>query len=632
MGDNHQNLADASKVNRFTDIIFLSLAAGLTLFHLYTGTFGLLENYLQMSVHITFILLLVFLTGFQKAGDNRLEKWMSLFWIGSTLLCMGYIFTNYDYLTVERYPFLNEFNPIQIVLGWLFLATILEAGRRTVGVILPGLCLLVVLYAYFGIYAPGILKHSGKTIDTILDVAYLSTTGTFGLPLYVSASYLVLFVIFGAVLKESGLGDFLMDMAKAIGGKTPGGPAKIAVFASAGMGTISGSPVANVMTTGTLTIPLMIKTGYKPHTAGAIEAVASTGGMITPPVMGILAFLMSEFSGIPYITICKNALLPAILYYFGVYVYVHFEARKLGLKGLTKDDIPDWKKTIKNGVHLATPILVLMYLLMERYSPMYAIVYSIYACIIVSFFRSSTRLNLRKVINIFREGAKASLMVGVACALAGFIGGIINFTGLAIKLSDSIVNIVGGSALLLLFLTAFVTVLMGTGLPSTVCYIVLLPLVIPALKAIGFSEVSSHFFVVFWATLSFITPPVGLAFYAACAISNASVMRTGVSCLRVGAVAFIIPFLFVYFPSLLLIGSIPNVLLTFVSAVVGVFYLSVGLTGYWLTNFSFLQRLMSIGGALLLLKPGILTDMGGVLVIGTLFIWQYRKRRMLRPA
>ena len=399
------------------------------------------------------------------------------------------------------------------------------------------------------------------------------------------------------------------------------------------MGSISGSPVANVMTTGTFTIPLMIKTGYKPHLAGAIEAVASTGGMIMPPIMGILAFLMSEFTGIPYVTICKHAILPAILYYFCVYVNVHLEAKKLNLKGLTKDEIPDLKKTLRNGAHLTIPILVLLYLLIKQYTPMYAIVYSIYSSIVVSFFRKSTRLTMHKLMNVFEAGAKAALIIAVACAVAGLIGGILSFTGLPIKISSSIVDIVGQNTIFLLFLTAFMTVLMGTGLPSTVCYIVLLPLVVPALKAIGFSELASHFFVVYWAALAFISPPVGLSFYAASAISLASVMRTGMSCLRIGAVAFIIPFLFVYFPSLLLIGPIYKIILTMVSALLGTFYLSVGLTGYWLTKLDTFQRILAISGALMLLRPGIFTDLGGALLIGLLFFLQYRRNKMMiQPA
>ncbi|VBB44868.1 conserved membrane hypothetical protein [uncultured Desulfatiglans sp.] len=625
-----EKFTDIMNMLSYTNIVnasFILLAAGLTLFHIFTATFGMFQSYLQMTIHLSFILFLVFISALKKENQDTAKQYLIIFWIILVSVSIGYIFFNFEYISVERYPFLYDLTKIEIIFAVIFVIVLLEAARRTVGLILPGICVLLMLYGLFGYYAPGILKHSGKTIHTILDLAYLSTNGTFGLPLYVSASYLVLFVIFGAVLKESGLGDFLMDVAKCLGGKKPGGPAKIAVLASAGMGSISGSPVANVMTTGTLTIPLMVKVGYKPYTAGAIEAVASTGGMITPPIMGILALLMSEFTGIPYITICKYALLPAILFYFGVFMYVHFEAKRLNLKGLSQSDIPDLKNTLKNGMHLLLPIIVLMYLLLKQYTPMYAVVYSIYSCIIVSFFRKKTRLKLRGIINIFQAGAEASLMLGIACAVAGLIGGIINHTGVALKLSGSIVDLVGGISMLLLLMTAGITVIMGTGLPSTVCYIVLLPLVIPALKAIGFSEVASHFFVVYWAALSFITPPVGLAFYAASAISNASVMKTGIYCVRVGAVAFVVPFLFAYCPSLLFIGTPSLIILTFISSIIGVFFLSIGFTGFWLEKLYLHERIICLGCSLMLIKPGLYTDIIGGIAITIVIICQIYRRR-----
>ncbi len=606
------------------DSIFLSLCAGLTFFHLYTGTFGLLENFLQMFIHLSFIFLIIFLLPFRNTQKFTAKKFISIVALAITVLCMGYLLLNYEYLTVTRYPFVTDLNIAQIVLGILFLLILLEGSRRTVGIILPILCILTILYAIFGFYAPGILKHSGKTIHTVLDITYLSTTGTFGLPLYISASYLVLFVIFGSLLNQSGLGSFLMDISKAIGGKFPGGPAKIAVFSSGAMGMVSGSPVANVVTTGTMTIPLMIKTGYPPHLAGAIESIASTGGMIMPPLMGILAFLMSEFTSIPYITICKYAILPAILYYFSIYLIVHFEAKKMGLKGLPKDEIPNFKETMKNGWHMLIPIFVLLYLLIRQFTPMYAIVYSIYSVVIVSFLRKSTRLNFRKIIKVVETGATASLMVGVACAIAGLIGGILSFTGLPLKLSSSICTIVGNHSMLLLFMTAGIVLLMGTGLPSTVCYIVLLPLVVPAMKAMGFSEVGSHLFVIYWATLSFITPPVGLAFFAASAISGASVMKTGISAVRIGLVAFIIPFLFVYFPALLMIGPVHRIILTLLTAGMGVYCISVGLTGFWYTKLGYFHKILAFSSAMLLLIPGFITDVPGILVMGGLFFMQKR--------
>jgi TRAP transporter 4TM/12TM fusion protein len=599
----------------------------MSLFHLYTGTRGVFEDYLQRSIHLSFALSLTFLVYPFKSKKKESYKGTVLFLL-LVFITMGYIFINYDYLTSERFPWLTSLTIPQRILGLIFLLILLEATRRVMGPILPAITLVVIIYALFGHNLPGIFKHAGYSLDNILDTAYLSTMGTFGLPLGVSASYLVLFVLFGNFLEKSGMGAFIMEISKVIAGKSPGGPAKIAVVSSGCFGMISGSPIGNVVTTGSFTIPMMKKVGYKPYFAGAVEAVASTGGMIMPPVMGVLAFVMAEFTGIPYIQIIKHAIIPGFLYYFGVYIMVHYEALKTGLTGLSSQDLPDARKTIKEGIQLIIPIIVLVILLIKQYTPMYAVVYSIYVSIFVASWRKSSRMGWRKIIDALEGGATASVTVALACATAGLISGILGVTGLGLKLSNSIINIVGGNIHLLLILTALVTLLLGCGLPSTVCYIVLIPLVIPALIQMGVSKLASHFFVVYFSTLAFITPPVGLAFYVAAGLAGAPVMKTGVTAVRLGMVAFIVPFLFVFYPSLLMVGKPFIIGLNFITATIGVFALAVGLEGYWYAPMKPIQRMMALSSAILLIKPGIITDGLGIVLVGLLFFLQKRSQKL----
>jgi len=604
-------------------ILITVIAISMSIFHLYTGTRGIFEDYLQRSIHLFFALSLTFLLYPSMGKKKSIDKGNLLF-LFFIFITMGYIFINYNHLTSERFPWITSLTFTQKILGLIFLITLLEATRRVMGLILPVLTLAVMAYTLYGRHLPGIFKHAGYSLENILDTAYLSTIGTFGLPLGVSATYLFLFVVFGAILERSGVGGFIMDIAKGIGGKSPGGPAKIAVVSSGAFGMISGSPVANVLTTGSFTIPMMKKIGYKPNFAGAVEAVASTGGMIMPPVMGVLAFLMSEFTGIPYIQICKHAVIPALLYYMGVYLMVHYEALKIGLTGLSSQDLPNLKKSLKNGIHLTIPILALVILLVKQYTPMYAVVYSIYIAIFVASWKKSSRMGWKKILDALEGGAKASLTVVLACATAGLISGLLGVTGLGLRLSNSIIHIVGGNIYLLLILTAIITLLLGCGLPSTVCYILLVPLIIPALIQMGVSKLASHFFVVYFATLAFITPPVGLAFYAAAGLAGAPVMKTGVTAVRLGMVAFIIPFLFVFFPSLLMVGDISTIVLNFITAAIGVFALAVGLEGYWYHLMNPIQRIMALTAAILLIKPGIITDGLGILLVGLVFFLQKR--------
>lgn len=591
------------------------IAVAMMGFHLYTGAFGLLESYLQRSIHLLFVFMLAY-WAFPTKRQSRFSNLVDITFGIMAVLTIVYIFLNYGYFAEERFPFATTVTLVEKIFAFGFLFMLFEACRRQMGLILPIIALIFISYLFAGPYLPGILQHAGYSVDSLVDIAYLSTTGTFSLPLGVSSSYIVLFILFGSLMKASGLGDFLMNVAIGLAGRSPGGPAKIAVVSSGLMGMISGSPVANVVTTGSFTIPLMKRIGYAPHYAGAVEAVASTGGMIMPPIMGVLAFLLAEYTRIPYIQVCKYSFLVAAMYYFGIYCMVHFEARKIGLRGMSTEELPDVRKILKNKFLLIIPIVVLIGLLVLGYTAMFSVVYSILSIFVVTSFKKETRIGPAKLVAAFEDAAKASVMVALACAIGGLIGGTAGISGLALRLSNSLVIISGDQIVILLILIACVSLLLGMGLPGVVAYIVQVPIIVPALVQMGVPLFAAHLFIVYFATLSNITPPVGLALYAAIGIAQSNLMRTGINAVMIGSVAFILPFMFVFSPELLLMGdSVIAIILATITAIIGVFMLAVGLEGFWMSRLMIVERVMSITAALLLIKPGVITDLLGILLI-----------------
>jgi len=451
---------------------------------------------------------------------------------------------------------------MDLVMGAICIVLVLEMTRRVVGSPMAIMAVGALLYAYFGEFIPGVLGHRGFSVSRIIDHLYLFIEGIFGVPLGVSATFVILFIIFGAFLQETGTGDFMMNVANSVAGKARGGPAKIAVIASALFGSVSGSAVANVAATGAYTIPLMKRTGYKPHIAGAIEAVASTGGQLMPPIMGAAAFVMAELTGISYLTIIVAAFLPAVLYFITVQMAVHLIAVKTGLRGLRKDEILSFKKVIVEGGHLIVPLVVLMYLLaVLRMSPMFAAFWSIVSAVVVSSLRKGSRMKPRALITALEKGSKGALSVIAACACAGIIIGVITLTGLGLKFTGIIVDFGGGCLLSTLLLTMAASYLLGMGLPTTAAYIMVAVLAAPALIGLGVPVLAAHLFVFYSALISAITPPVALASIAAAGIADAEPMKTAFTSVKIGMMLFLLPFAFIYIPSLLIHGHEPQQIL-----------------------------------------------------------------------
>jgi TRAP transporter 4TM/12TM fusion protein len=463
-------------------------------------------------------------------------------------------------------------------------------------------------------------------VETVLDQLYLTTEGIFGTSLYVSATYVVLFVIFGAFLEKSGTGQLFMDFASALTGGSRGGPGKISCVSSGLFGTISGSAVANVMVDGWITIPLMKRTGFKPHFAAAIEATAATGGQIMPPVMGAAAFVMAEFTKIPYITIAKHALIPALLYYLALFWTIHYEAIKTNLRGLSKEELPNLKNVVKTRGHLFLPILLIIYLMMSGYTAPYAALWATLGVILVSWFRKETRFGLKAILGALEAGAKDALNVAAACACAGIVIGVITLTGLGLRFTSLVVSLAGDSLIPALVLTMVAGVVLGMGMPTTPAYIVQAALLIPALIKLKVPLVAAHMFVFYFSTLSAITPPVALAVYAAAGIGGTNLWKTGVAAVKAGATGFIVPYMFVFGPTLLMIGGWWEITLSLVTAVIGVFCLATGLQGWFLRKTTLLERGLLLIAALLLIKPGIYTDLTGLALLGGVCGLQKLKR------
>ncbi len=502
---------------------------------------------------------------------------------------------------------------VDLVMGVICIILLLEMTRRVVGLPMVIIAIAFLLYAYFGNYMPGLLAHKGYTVSRIIDHLYLYMEGIYGVPLGVSASFVILFIIFGSFLQVTKTGDFFMGVANSLAGRARGGPAKIAILASALFGTVSGSSVANVSATGSYTIPLMKKTGYKPHFAGAVEAVASSGGQIMPPIMGAAAFIMSELTGIPYITIILAALLPAILYFATLQISVHLEALKTGLKGLSKEEVPSLKRVFIDGGHLIVPLLVLIFLLaVMRMSPMYAAFWSIVASVVVSSLRKGTRMTPKEFLKALEMGAKGALIVVAACATAGIIIGVVTLTGLGLRFTGIILEFGAGSVILTLILTMIACYILGMGVPTTAAYIIAAVLAAPALLSLGVPLLAAHLFVFYNALLADITPPVAVASYAGAGIAGADPMRTAFTSVRIGWMKFFIPFYFVYIPALLIIGCKPLAILwTFTIVFLSILCFSFVFQNWLFRRLSHWERiiLMAAGAGLVygLLVPETIT-------------------------
>lgn len=602
--------------------VIAGICIGMSAYHLYTGYFGAPEALLHRSVHLLFTMVLIFfLFPVTKREWGKGVRWTDGILILLVLASIGYLFVNYEYV-ITRYSLVHPLERWDLIFGIILTLLLLEAARRIIGPALPITALAFLVYAYLGPYLPGLLRHTAFNTEVIVDQLYLTTEGIFGMPLGVSATYVILFIIFGTFLEKSGTGQLFMDFASAITGWTRGGPGKISCVSSALFGTISGSAVANVMVDGWLTIPLMKRTGFRPPFACAVEAAASTGGQIMPPVMGAAAFVMSEFTGIPYITICLYAMIPALLYYLSLFMSIHFEAGRMGIKGIPREELPSLKKIMLFRGHLFIPLLVIVYMMIAGYTPMYACIYSTVAVVIVSFVRKETHMGFRICIKALEESAKNTLGVAAACACAGIVIGVINLTGVGLKFTSFVLFIAGDSLIPALFLTMVAGIILGMGMPTTPAYIVQAALLIPALIKLGVLNVAAHMFVFYFSTISAITPPVAMAVYAAAGIGGAPLWATGLWAMRIAATGFIVPYMFVYGHSLLFIGSAFDIITSVISASFGVIALAASMMGWFVKELKPWERAVLIVAALLLIKPGLYTDAVGFVLLLLVYIRQ----------
>lgn len=595
------------------------IAVAMSIFHLYTSGFGTLMAMKQRSVHLAFLVLLTFLLypGSKRAPRNRpsVVDWI---WIILSVSSSLYIF-----FTFEAFSMRGTAIPLDITMGAILIVCVLEATRRSVGKELMILALLFLAYGYWGEYIPGVLGHTGFTYKRIVYQLFLSSEGIFGISLGVSATYIFLFILFGAFLTETGMGRFIKDLAMSLAGRTIGGEAKVSIVASGLMGMINGSAVGNVAATGTFTIPLMTGAGFKPVFAAAVVAVAGTGGMIMPPVMGAASFIMAEFLGLHYGVIMLAAAIPAVLYYLAEYAVIHIEAVKTGMRPIPRDEIIPLTKVMRERGHLLVPIVVIVYLLLIGRTPLYAAFYGIIASIAVSFLTKATRLTWKSFFKAMESGARQSVGVGIACAVVGNIIGITNLTGLGLVLGDNIVSLAGGSVLVTTFLTMIVCVILGMGLPTTACYIVTATIAAPALMKLGVNPLAAHMFTYYFACLSNLTPPVAIASYGAAGLSGQSPSAVGWTGFRISLAGFLIPFTFIFNPELLLVGgNFVSITISTVTSIIGVIALASSLQNYLYAPMNVVQRAGMFFGALLLIFPGIITDIAGVALAGAIFFWQ----------
>ena len=604
------------------------VAVALALFHLWTAGFGLLDAMRQRSLHLGGILLVALLLTPAVKGGRPMRPWD---W---ALLALGLGTLAHVFLTYRAFAMAGgRAEPVDLWIGAGIIVVVLELGRRTIGPALPVLALLFIGYALAGPHLPGDLAHRGVTPERLIQHLTLTQEGVFGLPLAVMANYIVLFVLLGAVMTRIGMVQFFADLATAIAGRASGGPAKVAVISSAFVGSINGSAIANVATTGAFTIPLMKRTGLRPHYAGAVEAAASTSGQIMPPIMGAAAFIMAEVLAVPYAQVMLAAIVPAAFYILGVGMAVHFQARKVGAAGLPESEIPRLGPLLLRRGYLMAPFAVLLWLLFEGFSPTFAGFWAFVSALAVSLPAKETRLSPIGWTRALRDGIALVMPLTAACAVVGIVVGVTNLTGLGPRLAGLIVDLSGGAILVTLLLTAVTSIVLGTGLPTTAAYLVTTAIAAPALLEIGVPLLASHMFVFYFAIPSVLTPPLALAGYVAAGIAGAPQMRTQLTGFRLAIPAFLAPFVFALEPSLLGM-QVPgsnwgDFAIAAASGLAGVALLAATLEGWLLGPTPWPIRIATgIAAIMLVLPDALLALTGTALALGAILTQVVRSRRV----
>ncbi len=605
------------------------------MFHLYAAGIAPFTAYIQRPVHLAFMAVLGFLgvgvlrlsheqeqprerdrsdAKVRRTGALRHSVDASL--IVATLISCGYLVLVHQELVRRA----GAATALDLVAGAMAVVATVELARRAAGWGLVAVVLLAISYVFLGPYLPGLLAHRGYGLQRLIEHLYLTTEGIWGVPLGVSADFIYLFVLFGAVLDTAGGGRLLTSLSAKVAGSTRGGPAKTAAVASALMGSISGSAVANVVTTGSLTIPVMKRAGFKPYYAGAIEAAASTGGQLMPPIMGAGAFVLATWTNIPYVRVALAAAIPALLYYVALFMAIHFRAHKMKLGGAPHDE-----PGTLGRLHLLLPIGVIVVLLVMGRSPMRAAFWGVITAMAVTLGRKTTRLDLRQLRDTLVGAAGGTVQVAAACAAAGIVVGVVSLTGIGLRMSEFIITLSGGHLPIALVLTAIGSIILGMGIPPAAAYIVLAALGAPALVELGVPLLAAHLFIFYFGCLSNVTPPVALAGYAAAGIAGSPPMRTAFTALTLASAGFIVPFMFVYGSPLLLQGSVPVIVLAVLTGAVGVTALAAATVGYGHHPLAAWERLLLAVAAVALIRPGVLTDAVGFGIVALVVIGQMRQ-------
>lgn len=610
-----------SNTRHFTGLPKSLIRYGLAAFSIFALWMNTISTMPEQQRRATFVGIVVFMAfilyPLNKKAVLRVNHvpWydMILAVVGSG--CFFYYTLNYKQLIRRT----GANSQLDVIVGIIGIVILYEVCRRVVGMPILVVVTCFILYAFY----------SGFTVQRIIAHLFYTTEGVIGTPLGVCATFIVLFILFGSFLDKTGVGKFFIDVANSMAGGATGGPAKVAVIASALQGMISGSSVANTVGSGSFTIPMMKKTGYKPEFAGAVEAAASTGGQIMPPIMGAAAFLMAEMTGIPYSTIVIAAILPAFLYFAGIFITIHFEAKKLGLKGMPKDEIPKFFPLMKEKGFLILPLIVLVYMMMTGYTPSRSAIIAIITAIIVSMFRKETRMTPVTFVDALEGGAKSTLGVAVACAIAGMIVGIVTLTGIGLKLASGLIAMSGGIPIIALFFTMIACIILGMGVPTTANYVIMATITAPIVVKLGIPVLAAHMFVFYFGIVADITPPVALAAYAGSAIAKSDPMKTAINATKLAIAAFIIPYIFAFSPEMLIVSADPNAVIDVFGAItititsfIGMCAVAGGLEGFVLTHMKAWERLLSLGAGLLLIKPGMVTDVIGLGTILALLLIQ----------
>ncbi|MDR2529664.1 MAG: TRAP transporter permease [Synergistaceae bacterium] len=599
--------------------VVAAVALAASCFHLYTAAFGLFDAMTQRSVHFMFMGTLLFLCYPIKAGrpKNKIDLWdwaLAVFMV----VCCGNILLNFEAIAMRE----GRATASDIYLGVIMTLLVIEAARRSMGWPLPIVAAIALLYGIFGPYFPGMLGHRGFGIKDLAPFMYLRTDGIFGVPLGVSASFIFLFCLFGAFLTISGAGQFFIDLAVALTGRSLGGAGKAAVVASGLMGMVSGSSTGNAVTTGAFTIPLMKQAGYKPVFAGAIVACASTGGQVMPPVMGAAAFIMAQFLGISYWEIVVAAAIPATLYFVSIMAMVHFRAGRLRMKRLDASELPKASIIMKKGWRLLLPIAVLILFLAFGYSPTMSVFWSIIAIIVFSWLGDKEhRMTPKMILNALITGGLGAIEVAAACACSGIVIGVIAITGVGLAFSSFVLSLSFGILPLALFMTMIGSIILGMGVPTTAQYIITSTLAAPALAQMGVPMMSAHLFCLYFGVLADVTPPVALATYAAAGIARSNPIKTGFTALVTAAAGFVVPYMFVYNPYLLLKGDVAHIVVGTITAFIGILGLSSAVQGYLAGDLGVFQRLLLFSAPFFIIYPTLSSNIVGVAIILAVFFF-----------